>query len=79
MSMSSMSPHFDLLKATTVFHTSQYLSRNYDNYQNVAAEKMVRERQGGKERKRERMWEERRKTANSSSACQPLLRRRPLS
>lgn len=37
---------------------------------------MVRERQGGKERKRERMWEERRKTANSSFACQPQLRRK---
>lgn len=51
MSISSMSPHFNLLKARTVFHTSQYLSRNYDNNQNVAADKMVRERQG---RKRER-------------------------
>lgn len=71
-----MSPHFNLLKARTVFHTSQYLSRNYDNNQNVAADKMVRERQGRKERKRERMWEERRKTVNSSFACQPQLRRK---
>lgn len=49
--MSTSSTHCDLLKATTAFHTSQYISRNYRNCQNVAAGKMVRERQRGKERR----------------------------
>lgn len=63
--MSKSSTHCDLLKATTAFHTSQYLSRNYHNCQNVSAGKMVRERQRRKEGKREEDWEERRKGEGS--------------